>query len=97
MAGDPRFVVSRSPERLHFYRNFERALALAPPNADYVAMADQDDFWHPDKLETLLGGDRQRHSWSTATPASSTAQGELISDTYWSIRRPNHHEPARRC
>ena len=22
--------------------------------ADYVAMADQDDFWHPDKLETLL-------------------------------------------
>ena len=27
---------------------------LAPANADYVAMSDQDDFWHPDKLETLL-------------------------------------------
>ena len=26
VADDPRFVVSRSPERLHFYRNFERAL-----------------------------------------------------------------------
>ena len=25
-----------------------------PVDADYVAMADQDDFWHPDKLETLL-------------------------------------------
>ncbi len=24
------------------------------PMRDYVAMADQDDFWHPDKLETLL-------------------------------------------
>ena len=30
VAGDPRFVVSRSPRRLGFYRNFERALALAP-------------------------------------------------------------------
>src|SRR4051812_23757877 len=28
--GDPRFVVSRSPERLGFYRNFQRALAMAP-------------------------------------------------------------------
>ena len=27
---DPRFVLSRSPRRLGFYRNFERALALAP-------------------------------------------------------------------
>ena len=31
-----------------------------PPTADYVAMADQDDFWHPDKLETLLDRDRER-------------------------------------
>ena len=54
-SGDPRFLVSRSPERLHFYRNFERALTLAPTSADYVAMSDQDDSWHPDKLETLLG------------------------------------------
>ena len=29
-ADDPRFVVSRAPRRLGFYRNFERALALAP-------------------------------------------------------------------
>src|SRR4029453_17827240 len=26
--GDSRFVLSRSPRRLHFYRNFERALSL---------------------------------------------------------------------
>ena len=38
--GDPRFVVSRSPRRLGFYRNFERALALAPEDADFVAMSD---------------------------------------------------------
>ena len=56
MAGDERFVLSRSPRRLGFYRNFERALALVPRDADYVALADQDDAWHPDKLERLLAG-----------------------------------------
>jgi glycosyltransferase involved in cell wall biosynthesis len=86
---DPRFVVSRSPRRLHFYRNFERALALAPAAADYVAMADQDDFWHPDKLETLLSslGDA-RLVYSDQRIVNP--DGELIADTYWSRRRPNH-------
>ena len=46
--------VSRSPRRLGFYRNFERALSLVPADADYVALADQDDAWRPEKLATLL-------------------------------------------
>ena len=71
VAGDPRFVVSRSPRRLGFYRNFERALALAPAGARHVALADQDDVWHPDKLAVLLGGARGRASSCTATRASS--------------------------
>src|SRR5919108_534735 len=87
--GDPRFVISRSPQRLHFYRNFERALSLAPPSARYVAMSDQDDFWHSDKLETLLSeiGDAQL-VYSDARIVSP--EGELIADTYWSERRNNH-------
>ena len=88
---DPRFVVSRSTRRLRFYRNFERALELAPRAADYVAMADQDDFWHPDKLETLLaeiGGAQLVYSDARITDRS----GEVLSPTYWSIRRPNHED-----
>ena len=46
--------------RRGFYGNFERALALAPPEAEYLALADQDDRWHPDKLEVLLGAARGR-------------------------------------
>ena len=53
--GDPRFVVSRSPRRLGYYHNFERALSMTPPSAAYATLADQDDRWHPEKLETLLG------------------------------------------
>ena len=89
LGGDPRFLVSRAPLRLGFYRNFERALALAPAGADYVAMADQDDFWHERKLEALLAeiGDAEL-AYSDARIVNR--QGELLADTYWSERRNNH-------
>jgi glycosyltransferase involved in cell wall biosynthesis len=86
---DPRFVLSRSPGRLGFYHNFERALSLVPHAADFVAMSDQDDVWHPDKLSVLLGaiGDAQL-VYSDARIVS--ARGELLSETYWRERRNNH-------
>jgi hypothetical protein len=89
IAGDPRFILSRSPRRLHFYRNFERALRLAPTDVDYVALADQDDRWHPDKLEALLGaiGDARLVYSDQRIIAPD---GKLIADTYWSHRDPNH-------
>jgi glycosyltransferase involved in cell wall biosynthesis len=91
VAGDPRFVVSRSPARLGFYRNFERALSMAPLNADHVAMADQDDAWHPDKLATLLSalGDAQL-VYSDARIVDRA--GAVVSDTYWQERANNHTE-----
>jgi GT2 family glycosyltransferase len=91
LEGDPRFVVSRSDRRLGFYRNFERALALAPADARYVALADQDDVWHPSKLETLLGAlGGARLVYSDARVVDS--RGRLIADTYWSRRRNNHSD-----
>ena len=94
VGGDPRFLVSRSPRRLGFYRNFERALALAPAAADYVALADQDDRWRPEKLETLLGaiGDA-RLVYSDQRIVSP--EGELLAETYWSRRDPNHDSLSR--
>ena len=89
VAGDPRFVVSRSRERLGFYHNFERALAMAPADAHYVAMSDQDDVWHPDKLATLLdeiGGAELIYSDARIV----RPDGEVVSDTYWARRRNNH-------
>ena len=86
---DPRFVVSRSPRRIGFFRNFERALALAPPEAAFVAMADQDDAWHPDKLEVLLGAiGSARLVYSDARLVAR--DGTVLADTYWSLRRNNH-------
>jgi glycosyltransferase involved in cell wall biosynthesis len=53
LGGDQRFKLSRSRRRLGFYRNFERALTMVPASVRYVALADQDDRWHPGKLGTL--------------------------------------------
>ena len=86
---DPRFTVSRSPRRLGFYRNFERALTLAPTEAELIALADQDDRWHPDKLATLVAGlgDAQL-VYSDARVVSR--DGAVIADTWWDRRRNNH-------
>lgn len=39
-------------DRLGFIRNFEKAISLC--SGDYIALADQDDIWLPDKLSILL-------------------------------------------
>jgi hypothetical protein len=89
LEGDPRFVVSRSPRRLGFYANFERALSLAPRDAEFVGMADQDDFWHPDKLRTLLGAlGSSKLVYSDARIVAT--DGSLVSETYWAERTNNH-------
>jgi glycosyltransferase involved in cell wall biosynthesis len=91
VGSDSRFAVSVAPRRLGFYNNFERALALAPRAARFVAMADQDDRWYPDKLERLLGaiGDAELVYSDQRVIARD---GELLSDTYWSTRRNNHSD-----
>jgi glycosyltransferase involved in cell wall biosynthesis len=89
VAGDERFLLSRSPVRLGPYRNFERALTLAPRDAELVALCDQDDRWHPDKLERLLAaiGDAQLvYSDSRII----TPEGALVRPSFWTERRNNY-------
>jgi glycosyltransferase involved in cell wall biosynthesis len=51
---DTRFQVIGFDERLGFYGNFERVLEHVPEDAGWIALSDQDDYWYPNKLETLL-------------------------------------------
>jgi glycosyltransferase involved in cell wall biosynthesis len=94
-AADPRFSLSSAPARLGFYRNFERALGLVPPTAAFVALCDQDDVWHADKLETLVSQMKD----DAITLAYSdmrvvTGEGRLMSDTYWTTRPTASHDLA---
>jgi glycosyltransferase involved in cell wall biosynthesis len=89
LGDDPRFRLHPSPVRLGFYRNFERALALVPPDVPHVALCDQDDRWYPEKLAALvdgLGPARLVYSDMRIVEAS----GAVVSETYWRYRRNNH-------
>ena len=88
--GDGRFLVSRGERRLGFYGNFERAISMAPAEADYVALCDQDDRWNPDKLERLLArmGPGVQLAYSDARVVEPG--GAVLHGTYWSERRNNH-------
>ena len=52
--GDERFTVIGFDHRVGFYRNFERALEAVDASSEWVALSDQDDFWHAGKLERLV-------------------------------------------
>jgi glycosyltransferase involved in cell wall biosynthesis len=90
LEGDRRFVLTRAGSRLGFYRNFERALSLVPAATPYVALADQDDRWYPDKLETLLaslGGARLVYSDQRIVDS----YGKVVAQSYWTDRRRNNY------
>lgn len=85
--GDPRFQLTTAPDRLGVYRNFERVLGLVPSTAPFVAFCDQDDVWHPDKLETLLGHMADEDVMLAYSDMRVvTGGGGLVSETYWTTR-----------
>ena len=93
VGGDSRFTVSRGASRLGFYRNFERCLSLVPPVASFVALADQDDHWHPDKLATLLAElDGQDALLAFSDLNVVSADGRPIATSFWLDRTNNFTE-----
>jgi hypothetical protein len=90
VGNDPRFHVYRNPARLGFYRNFERCLALVPSSAAYIALADQDDDWHSDKLATLLAAFDEQTTLVFSDMRLVTAEGECLAHTYWTTRQNNY-------
>jgi Glycosyl transferase family 2 len=93
VAPDERFFISRSQNRLGFYRNFERALRMAPAEAELLALCDQDDRWYPEKLETLrrrLGDAQLVYSDQRLVDA----RGQVVRETMWTGRANNHTDLA---
>ena len=68
VAADARIELHAFADRLGYYRNFGRALGLAPPDAAWIALADQDDRWYPEKLAALL---------AAAGPGTRFAYGDV--------------------
>ena len=88
--GDDRFAVSRSTGRLGFYRNFERALSMAPADADFVTLCDQDDSLASRASssgcsEGIGGAELVYSDARIVSPA-----GDLVRPSYWTERRNNY-------
>jgi glycosyltransferase involved in cell wall biosynthesis len=90
VGGDDRFAVSGNDRRLGFYGNFERALAMVPPSADYVTLCDQDDRWNPDKLELLLGRMDEGVELAYSDARIVDPEGRVIHPSYWTARPTNY-------
>jgi hypothetical protein len=93
IAGDERFRLAPAERRAGFYGNFERALELAPPDAGLIALCDQDDVWHPDKLAVLraaLGDALLVYSDQRLVDRD----GRVLRETLWQGRRNNHTDLA---
>ncbi|MGK7867591.1 rhamnosyltransferase WsaF family glycosyltransferase [Falsiroseomonas sp. E2-1-a20] len=87
---DPRFFLFQNKVRRNFYLNFEEGLRRTPADADFVALCDQDDVWHPDKLATLVAafGEDTQLAYSDAQVVDEA--GAVRSTTFWTTRRNNY-------
>jgi glycosyltransferase involved in cell wall biosynthesis len=93
VADDQRFALSRSEDRLGVYRNFERALQLAPAGAGLIALCDQDDVWHAAKLAKLRAslGEAQL---VYCDQRLIDEHGALLRGSFWSGRANNSSDLA---
>lgn len=89
---DSRFMIRRNEINLGFYANFQECLSLVPVNADFIAMCDQDDYWHRNKLETCINNFDSETMLVYSDMNLVKENGELISNTYWTNRRNNYDD-----
>lgn len=86
-AADTRFHVLPNARRVGAYRNFERALAAVPHWVRSIAYCDQDDVWHPSKLERMVTRLTSPTRLVVCDARIVDETGTVISDTWWTTRR----------
>ncbi|MEM7166201.1 MAG: glycosyltransferase family 2 protein [Planctomycetota bacterium] len=79
--------IHRNAENLGFVRNFEKAVSLC--RGDFVALADQDDIWYPQKLERLrplLDDNLLVYSDADLIDEHGASLGTTLRDLYGGLR-----------
>ena len=90
-AQDERLCLQLHQSNLGFYGNFERALSYVPTSVEWVALADQDDYWYPQKLAALISGFETGVELVYSDMRIVGDDGREISPTYWQQRK-NYYE-----
>lgn len=90
IGNDEHFVLALSDERLGVYHNVERCLQLVPSQAEFVALADQDDRWYPQKLARLLNECQQADTQLVYSDLRVVDEkGKVLAESYWTTWRNN--------
>lgn len=90
LSDDPRFTLLAHDERLGYFHNFERALEAVPAGVEFVALCDQDDRWHADKLQACVDALRDGATLAYSDMRLVDRTGKVVSTTYWKGRTNNH-------
>ncbi len=87
---DPRVSIFRNDKNVGFYHNFETCLYRIHRQFEFVALADQDDVWFPNKLSNLIEG--IGNNWLIYNDMEILGpDNSLISKTFWN-QRSNHYK-----
>lgn len=87
LGGDGRFILLENDSNAGAYRNFERCLEQVPPEAKFVAMADQDDYWYPDKLSRTIAELTGSTRLAYCDMRIVGHDGTVVSETFWRNRK----------
>ncbi|EIF44085.1 glycosyl transferase family protein [gamma proteobacterium BDW918] len=83
-ARDGRIRVIRNSENIGFVRNFEKAMGEC--SGEFIALADQDDIWFPEKIETLYS--EIGESWLIYSEVSPVDfEGNLLDISFPNVNR----------
>jgi glycosyltransferase involved in cell wall biosynthesis len=92
VSADVRFKVYRNSANLGFYYNFEKCLSYVPQEVSFIALADQDDYWHEDKLASLLREFDEKTMLVYSDMNIVDKDGNIQHSTYWTTRKNNFTE-----
>ena len=93
-ARDPRIQFHQNPKRLGYARNFEQGLLNA--RGDYIFLSDQDDRWHPERIERMISAVGQNWLlYCDAQILSSSTSGSksLFASSFRTARFGKRREP----
>ena len=87
--------LEQNPGRLGATANFEKAISLC--DGEIILLADQDDVWLPEKLETLVENLEKNPEWGFAFCNAQVVDGQLSPLGYdlWQALFFDAHEQAR--
>jgi glycosyltransferase involved in cell wall biosynthesis len=92
IVSDNRFRIYRNTSNLGFYYNFEKCLTYVPDEAAFIALADQDDHWHEDKLAVLIETFDEKTMLVYSDMNIVDHEGKVLHSTYWTTRENNFTE-----